>query len=162
MPRDTLPDFKYVVSAAAPLPTTVAQEFMTKTGIAINQGYGLSECVNFACTIPWDISDESLCRSAAEWRVPSIGPELFGCSVAIRRADGSLADAGEEGEVIVAGHTLMLGYWGVPEATEEALGDGHLRTGNLGFFTMLDGGRVFFITGRKKEILLRSAKTSRR
>lgn len=155
VPRETLPDFKYVVSAAAPLPKSVAHQFSTKTGIAIHQGYGLSESVNFSATIPWDISDASLEQSADHWTVPSIGPELFGSSVAIRRPDGALAEAEEEGEITVSGHTVMRGYWDEARATEEALGEGFLRTGDLGFFALVDGQRYFFVTGRRKEILLR-------
>lgn len=153
--RDTLPDLKYVVSAAAPLPKTVAQEFIARTGIAIHQGYGLSECVNFAATVPWDVSDADLDRSVGQWAVPSIGPALFGCDIAIHRADGSAADAQEEGEIVVSGHTVMLGYWDADDATQAALGEGSLRTGDLGFFDWIDGERYIFVTGRKKEIVIR-------
>jgi long-chain acyl-CoA synthetase len=155
VPRETLPDLKYVVSAAAPLPKAVAEQFTASTGIAIHQGYGLSECVNFAATVPWNITDQNLRRAVADWPVPSIGPELFGCSVAIRRTDGTVAATNEEGEIVVSGHTVMLGYWGADEATEAALGDGYLRTGDLGFFALVDGTPYFFVTGRKKEIVLR-------
>lgn len=150
-----LPDLKYVVSAAAPLPKVVALEFMSKTGIAIHQGYGLSECVNFAATIPWDVSESNMQRAVTAWPVPSIGPALFGCELAIRRADGSLAAAEEEGEIVVSGHTVMLGYWGAEEATQAALGNGALRTGDLGFFSVINGEHYFFVTGRMKEIIIR-------
>lgn len=89
------------------------------------------------------------------WAVPSIGPALFGCDIGIRRADGSPADAEEEGEIVVTGHTLMRGYWNAEEATEAALGDGALRTGDLGFFALVGGERYIFVTGRKKEIVIR-------
>lgn len=153
--RDSLPDLKYVVSAAAPLPKTVAHEFITSTGIAIHQGYGLSECVNFAATVPWDISESNLECAMDQWAVPSIGTAVFGCEINILRADGSSAAAQEEGEIAVSGHTLMLGYWGDFESTQAVLGDGNLRTGDLGFFDLIDGQRFFFVTGRKKEIIIR-------
>jgi acyl-CoA synthetase (AMP-forming)/AMP-acid ligase II len=155
VPRDTLPDLKYVVSAAAPLPTTVAQEFIAQTGIAIHQGYGLSECVNFAATVPWNIASVDYEGSVSGWAVPSIGPALFGCEISIHRADGSPADAEEEGEIVVSGHTVMLGYWDAYDATQAALGEGGLRTGDLGFFGWINGARYIFVTGRKKEIIIR-------
>ncbi|NPD24869.1 class I adenylate-forming enzyme family protein [Corallococcus exiguus] len=155
VPRDTLPDLKYVTSAAAPLPKTVAREFVDRTGIPIHQGYGLSECVNFAATIPWDAPDADLERSMGHWAVPSIGPALFGCDIDIRRADGSPAGAEEEGEIVVTGHTLMRGYWDAEDATGAALGEGALRTGDLGFFALVGGERYIFVTGRKKEIVIR-------
>lgn len=150
-----LPDLNYVVSAAAPLPKSVAQEFMANTGIDIHQGYGLSECVNFAATVPWNISSTDLQRALRESAVPSIGPALFGCEMDILKADGNAASEGEEGEIVISGHTVMLGYWEDEPATHAALGDGYLRTGDLGFFNVIDGRRYFYVTGRKKEIIIR-------
>jgi acyl-CoA synthetase (AMP-forming)/AMP-acid ligase II len=155
VPRQTLHDLKYVVSAAAPLSKSLAREFYSKTGIAIHQGYGLSECVNFATGTPWDVRDEKLERLLQHWPVPSIGPALFGVDVRVRKFDGSVAEPDEEGEIVVSGHTVMLGYWGAAEATRDALGEGFLRTGDLGFFALVDGEPHFFVTGRRKEIVIR-------
>jgi long-chain acyl-CoA synthetase len=155
LPRDTLPDLRYVVSAAAPLSKVVAQEFYGKTGIHIHQGYGLSECVNFAATIPWDIPAEDLERLMQQWATTSIGPALFGCEMDIRRPDGTPAMEEEEGEIVVSGHTVMLGYWGAEDATRAVLGNGYLSTGDLGFFARIGNKRHFFVTGRKKEIIIR-------
>ena len=155
VPRQSVPSLKYVVSAAAPLPKEVAHEFCARTGIDIHQGYGLSECVNFAATIPWDVSVEDLRLLMQSWKTTSIGPALFGCEIGIRRSDGSAADEQEEGEIVVSGHTVMLGYWAAEEATHAALVGGHLNTGDLGFFATIDAKRHFFVTGRKKEIIIR-------
>jgi long-chain acyl-CoA synthetase len=155
VPRQSIASLKYVVSAAAPLSKAVANEFSTKTGIDIHQGYGLSECVNFAATIPWDVSIEDLQMLMQNWKATSIGPALFGCDLEIRRNDGSAAEEREEGEIVVSGHTVMLGYWAAEEATRAALGGGHLNTGDLGFFVTIGSKRHFFVTGRKKEIIIR-------
>ena len=153
--RESLPELQYVVSAAAPLSNAVACEFMSNTGIDIHQGYGLSECVNFAATIPWNVTEINLQHAIKGWKVPSIGPELFGCEINILRMDGTLASEEEEGEIMISGHTTMLGYWDELAATQAALDGGGLRTGDLGFFTKIDGNRYFFVTGRKKEIIIR-------
>ena len=155
VPRETLRDLKYVVSAAAPLSKGVAREFCAKTAIDIHQGYGLSECVNFAATIPWDISADNLGRLMQHWTMTSIGPALFGCEIGIRRLDGTPANEEEEGEIVVSGHTVMLGYWGADDATHAALGGGYLSTGDLGFFALVEGEPHFFVTGRKKEVVIR-------
>jgi acyl-CoA synthetase (AMP-forming)/AMP-acid ligase II len=155
VPRRTLPDLKYVVSAAAPLSKRVAREFCTKTDIDIHQGYGLSECVNFAATIPWNVSGDILRRLMENWTATSIGSALFGCKLEIRRYDGTPAREEEEGEIVVSGHTVMLGYWSAENATRETLGAGYLKTGDLGFFSLIDGEAYFFVTGRRKEIIIR-------
>lgn len=153
--RKSLSELQYAVSAAAPLSSTVAREFIANTGIDIHQGYGLSECVNFAATIPWSVTGTDLHRTIEGWKVPSIGPELFGCEINILRGDGTLASEEEEGEIVISGHTTMLGYWDEVAATQTALEGAGLRTGDLGFFTTIDGNRYFFVTGRKKEIIIR-------
>lgn len=155
VPRKNIPSLEYVVSAAAPLSKDVAREFSAKTGIDIHQGYGLSECVNFAATIPWNVSNDDLQLLMQKWATTSIGPALFGCEIDVQRSDGSSAKEEEEGEIVVSGHTVMLGYWGAAAATQAALAGGHLNTGDLGFFVTINAERHYFVTGRKKEIIIR-------
>jgi len=152
-PSDCL---RYFVSAAAPLSKKVATDFLTATGVRVHQGYGLSECVNFATTIPGDVADSTYEQAMFGERVPSIGTPLEGCDVFVRRVEeAGQALEGEEGEIVVTGDTLMSGYWRNEDATRKAIVGGGLRTGDLGFFKVLDGRRFFFITGRLKEIIMR-------
>jgi long-chain acyl-CoA synthetase len=147
---------RYFVSAAAPLSRKVATDFIAATGVRIHQGYGLSECVNFATTIPGDVADFTYEDAMFGERVPSIGTPLEGCDVFVRRIeDAEQAPEGEEGEIVVTGDTLMSGYWRNEDATQKAIVGGALRTGDLGFFKVLDGQRFFFVTGRLKEIIIR-------
>jgi fatty-acyl-CoA synthase len=71
--------------------------------------------------------------------------------VAIRRPDGSLAEAGEEGEIVVRGPTVMAGYDRNRAATAEAVRDGWLHTGDLG---RRNEAGYFFITGRVKDLII--------
>jgi long-chain acyl-CoA synthetase len=75
--------------------------------------------------------------------------------VQIGRAAGGHAAEGEEGEVLVAGHSVMLRYWRSTGETQTAFRDGWLHSGDLGFYVEIDGARYFFITGRLKEIIVR-------
>lgn len=158
-PCTILPDLKYVVSAAAPLPKAVSIAFTRRTGIKIHQGYGLSESVNFSATIDWDVPNASYEQLMEHWSVPSIGTELYGSEVSVRLEDGSKAEDGAVGEIAVTGHSVMLGYWQAPTETRSALEEGYLRTGDLGFSVAVNGQPHFFITGRKKEIIIRYGET---
>jgi long-chain acyl-CoA synthetase len=78
----------------------------------------------------------------------------------VRIVDASGADvaAGERGELMVRGHSTMLGYLGDPETTAATIDPmGWLRTGDEGFFEDQGRDRVFFVTGRLKEIIIRDA-----
>jgi long-chain acyl-CoA synthetase len=147
---------RYFVSAAAPLSRKVLTDFINATGVRVHQGYGLSECVNFATTIPADVADSTYERAMFAERMPSIGTPLEGCDVFVcRLRHPRQAVEEEEGEIVVTGDTLMSGYWQNEEATQQTIVEGGLRTGDLGFFKVLEGRRFFFITGRSKEIIIR-------
>ena len=153
---EELPAFRHFVSAAAPLRTDLAESFYRTTGIRIHHGYGLSECTNFATTIPYDVPDEIYEAVMHEHGVPSVGSPVFGCTVDVVDATGASAGPGVRGEVAVRGHNVMLGYWRNDEATRAALGDGFLRTGDEGFWLERGGRRHVFVTSRLKEIIIRN------
>jgi acyl-CoA synthetase (AMP-forming)/AMP-acid ligase II len=71
--------------------------------------------------------------------------------VGVRRPDGSLAAADEEGEIVVRGPTVMAGYDRNRAATAEAVRDGWLHTGDLG---RRNEAGYFFVTGRVKDLII--------
>jgi long-chain acyl-CoA synthetase len=154
--RETLPDLRYVVSAAAPLAGALAKEFYEKTGIPIHQGYGLSESTNFACTIPFDIAGDRYQTVMHGHPTPSVGTPVYGSQLAVVDHDGQPIAAGVVGEIVILGHANMLGYWQNPAATQAALGDGYLRSGDLGYYLTFEEGDYFFVVGRIKEIIVRA------
>jgi acyl-CoA synthetase (AMP-forming)/AMP-acid ligase II len=64
----------------------------------------------------------------------SVGYPRSGVEVAVLRDDDSPAGVGEVGEIVCRGHVVMDGYWRNPTATEAALRNGWLRTGDMGSF----------------------------
>ena len=83
-----------------------------------------------------------------EGTVGTMNPHVH---VAIQRPDGSPAAPGEEGEIVVAGPTVMGGYFRNPQATKAALRGGCLHTGDLG---RTDDDGWFFLTGRVKDLII--------
>lgn len=83
-------------------------------------------------------------------------PGTIGCAnpyivVAVRRANGRLANGGEEGEIVVQGPTVMGGYYRNRAATDAAVRDGWLHTGDRG---RCDEAGYFYITGRVKDLII--------
>ena len=103
--------------------------FLNAIGLPTLQGYGLTET-----------SPVVSCNPIHDIRVETVGPPFKGNEVKIA----------EDGEILVKGENVMLGYWNKQEETEKVLKDGWLYTGDIGIF---ENGYLK-ITDRKKDILI--------
>lgn len=113
-------------------------------GMTLVPVYGMSECIGISCA-SW--------RSPQDDRMAGVGPFYPANHGKILREDGSQALPGEEGEVCVRGPMRMLGYHDPAQTAQAIDADGFLHTGDLGY---VDGGGVLHLTGRKKDIIIRS------
>ena len=118
-----------LISGAAPIAQDVLA-FFASLDLPIREIYGQSE----------DTGPTSY-NLPGKTKLGSVGPPLPGLEVKI---------AGD-GEILVRGPNVFLGYYKEPEATAEALKDGWLCSGDLGAF---DKDGFLTITGRKKEIII--------
>jgi len=82
------------------------------------------------------------CNPIHKIRVETVGPPFKGNKVKIA----------EDGEILVKGENVMLGYWNKKEDTEKVLKDGWLYTGDIGEIDSEDG--YLKITDRKKDIIV--------
>jgi len=103
--------------------------FLNAIGLPTLQGYGLTET-----------SPVVSCNPIHDIRVETVGPPFKGNEVKIA----------EDGEILVKGENVMLGYWNKQEETEKVLKDGWLYTGDVGIF---ENGYLK-ITDRKKDIII--------
>jgi long-chain acyl-CoA synthetase len=152
--RARIPSLRHLMVSSAPLPTDLARQFETQTGIPLIQGWGLSEYTNFACCVsPGDPERDQLMWDR---EVPSVGPALGGVEVRVVDGSGAPVGAGVRGELEVRGPSRMIGYFHDDEATARAItSDGFLRTGDEGYFELHGGRPVYYIAGRLKEIIIR-------
>ena len=103
--------------------------FLNAIGLPTLQGYGLTET-----------SPVVSCNPISDIRIETVGPPFEGNSVKIAN----------DGEILVKGENVMLGYWNNEEETKKVLIDGWLSTGDIGHFE--EG--YLKITDRKKDILI--------
>ena len=130
------------VSGGAAMPVEIMRGFEQAFGCVILEGYGLSETSPVA----------SFNHPDRVRKPGSIGTPIAGVQMRVVDAGGAELPAGEVGEVVIAGHNIMKGYWGKPEATAAAITSGWLRTGDLG---RVDEDGYFYIVDRKKDMIIR-------
>jgi acyl-CoA synthetase (AMP-forming)/AMP-acid ligase II len=85
-------------------------------------------------------------------RLSSIGKPLDDVEVQILGEDGKQMPTGEVGDIVARGGRVMKGYWNMEEATAEAIRDGWLHTGDLGY---QDEDGYIFLSGRAKDFIKR-------
>lgn len=142
-------EIKYFVSAASALSSELANEIWRQGNKKIIQGYGLSEAVNFSCLVPPRISDTDYRILVLESKIPSIGSPLWGNEVEILDDNSVQLGPDQSGEIAIHGFTIMQSYIGKAAPTQ------FLRTGDVGFYKILNNQRYFFIQGRKKDVAKR-------
>ena len=124
-----------VMTAAAPPPAAVIER-MERSGFHVTHVYGLTECYGPGTVCAWHDEWNALPldeQAALKARQGVPFATLDGLMIA---DSGTLApvppDGETMGEVFMRGNTVMKGYLGNPQATEEAFADGWFRTGDLG------------------------------
>lgn len=133
-------------SGSAPLPGEVAQEIKRKTGMAVSEGYGLTESTS--------VSHINL--SAFSRIMGFMAKEKPGIGVPLPDTECRLVDLesredvpiGKPGEVVIRGPQIMVGYW--PEPGSGLTGDGWLHTGDVG---VMDETGYFQVVDRLKDMV---------
>lgn len=143
-PRN-LKSLMWVISGGAPLDLETGKEFAESSRSHVVEGFGLSEASPVTHVGPLDGTE----------RAGFIGLPLPDVEARIVDAENGETDmpTGEVGELIIRGPQVMLGYWNNPEATQRAIRDGWLYTGDLG---RMDKDGFFQIVDRKKDLIITS------
>ena len=150
-----LSSLRALLSGAAPGPVWLWEKAADLLGITeIVTGYGMTECGGAMTLTQPDDSFEltSATVGKPKWAGVAGIPEQSGALCEYRTVDsvtGKFLHAGEEGELVSAGPTAMLGFWDKPAETANGLRDGWVYSGDLGI--VREDGYVQ-ITGRSKEL----------
>ena len=137
-----LQNARVLLCGGAPLPLSLAEEFEKKYQRRLNNGYGSTESKIIAVNLVGPPQ--------------SVGKVVPSCQIKIlplTAEDGKPVEPlpeGVEGEIVICGPTLMLGYIGQPEETARVMQDGGYKTGDIGY--MKDG--YLYVLGRNKEMII--------
>ncbi|MBP3781208.1 MAG: AMP-binding protein, partial [Selenomonas sp.] len=131
---------RLVVSGGTTLPLQIQQDFIKKFGVDICEGYGLSETSPVVTMNPPEKPIVGSCGKI----VPGIEWKLID-------AEGNSVPQGEAGELIVKGENIMLGYWNLPDVTQDAMRGGWFHTGDV---ARADEEGYIYIVDRIKDMII--------
>ncbi|MDH3844233.1 MAG: long-chain-fatty-acid--CoA ligase, partial [Myxococcales bacterium] len=132
---------RFGLSGAAPIPPEQLEECERRFNVPILEAYGSTENTGGITANTFDAR-----------KFGSIGKALPGMEVRIFDEQDNEVAPGEIGEIVTRSEAVMKGYHKAPEATAEAIKDGWLHTGDMGY---VDDEGFFFIVDRKKDLIIR-------
>lgn len=133
---------KFTFAGGMAITSDVAKEWKERTGCAVIEAYGLSECAPGVSSVP---------MTATEYN-GSIGLPLPSTNIKLLDDDDNEVGVNEIGELCVSGPQVMRGYWQRPDATAEVMTeDGYLRTGD---YVSIDEKGYLRVMDRKKDMIL--------
>ncbi len=129
-------------SGGAPIPVEVIREVEAKYQFQILEGYGLSETSAMA----------TFNQLHVPRKVGSVGLPVWGVEIRVVDEDMNELPAGEKGEVVIRGHSVMQGYFNRPELNEDVFRGGWFHTGDVG---QMDEDGYLYIVDRTKDMIIR-------
>jgi long-chain acyl-CoA synthetase len=163
-------NIRTMIYGGAPMYVEDALKALDRFGPRLAQIYGQGESPMTITVLP---KSDIACRDHPRWRerLASVGRPFHCVSVKVVDERDTALPAGETGEIVVAGDTVMAGYWCNAEASAATLRNGLLHTGDLGtldadgYLTLKDRSKDLIISGGSnvyprevEEILLRHGK----
>jgi fatty-acyl-CoA synthase len=142
---DTL---RVAVHSGSKMPATTVRSVVEAIGPRFAETYGMTE-TGSPVTRTEDADWTSQCR--ADDIYASTGRPVHIADVTIVDSSGRTLPAGETGEITVRSDTQFVGYYRRPEQTAEAVVDGRLRTGDIGY---LDEAGYLYVTDRAKDMVV--------
>ena len=136
------------IHSGSKMPPSAVHSLIDSIGPRFITAYGMTETgAPVTRTLPEDWGR----HSAAADAFASAGRPVHIADITIVGADGTAVPPGENGEIVVRSQTMFTGYFRRPEMTAEAMLDGGLRTGDIGY---LDEAGYLYVTDRAKDMIV--------
>lgn len=136
---------RYLNCGGGPIQPARAAQAIERFGPVLRPVYGLSE-IPLLADWPFMTADPEHPE-----RLGSCGKPFADARIEIRDEDGKALGPGEVGQVCATGALVMSGYWGQPDLTRQALRDGWLHTGDMGY---LDEDGYLFLVDRVDDMIV--------
>jgi long-chain acyl-CoA synthetase len=136
---ERLGSVRLVLSGSAPLSEELAEQFTATTGIAVHQGYGLTEAAPVVTST----------LASTDLQPGSVGAALPGIEIRLVDELGRTPEGEDAGEIRIRGDNLFSGYW--PDGSGGPDEDGWWSTGDVGF---LDASGDLFLVDRIKDLII--------
>ncbi len=135
-------DLRSIASAGEALGAEVFEWGKRELGLVVNEFYGQTECNQVLGS----------CAAIGVNRAGSMGRPVPGHDVAVIRADGSVCDAHETGQIAMVrpDPVMFLQYWNRPDATRDKFIGDYMTTGDQGY---VDEDGYFFFVGRDDDVI---------
>ncbi|NNG01215.1 MAG: long-chain fatty acid--CoA ligase [Desulfobacteraceae bacterium] len=148
--RFDLSSLKRITYAGSPMPVERIKEALAAFGPVLDQSYGQAESI---ITITHLSRTEHASDNDPEGirRLASVGREYPGVAVRIVDETGTELESGGVGEIVTRSDLVMKGYWNQPEKTKEALRNGWLHTGDIGY---MDEEGYLYLVDRKNDKII--------
>jgi len=150
-----LSSLQLVTYGAAPMPFEVVRkacDIFPPLGVGLMNAYGQTESTSTLTYLAPEDHDLSTDTEIREHRLRSVGRPMPDVEIGIMDERNKLLGPNEEGEICVRSDRVMKGYYKQDDATSSAIIDEWLHTGDVG---KVDDGGYLFITGRKKDLIIR-------
>ena len=145
---DLFRSMRLLLYGAASTRSNLVERMMSSLPCGLYHGYGLTEATAACAALGAEDHERRIGITSSGL---SIGRPMVGVDVRIATSEGRDTEPEQVGELLIRTPKLMSGYWRQPQATEAAIRDGWLHTGDLGYRT--EQGYLY-LSGRLKELVI--------
>lgn len=140
---------KMVRYGSAPIAPTRLKEAIEYFGPILDQGYGAGETCSSVTVLTGE--DHAAAINGKPHLLASCGRAIFSTQVDIVDEEGNKLPIGEQGELVIKGPDVMVGYWNAQELTDQVLRDGYYHTGDVAY---MDKEGYIYLVDRLKDMVV--------
>jgi len=141
------------ICGSAPLNKFALKKFLSNYKCKFIHLYGLTETTNTSCTMPINLSKKEYSKMYFNFSAPSIGTPLKGVKIKILKKNKEIYSEKKTGELVISGPNI-IDKKNSPNSNYFLRK--YLKSGDLGYFVKHNRKKYYYISGRKKEMIIKN------